>query len=238
LKNLENGRQLGQIKDRNEQQGIKLRNSPFSYAASYWLKHAMDVPVGKNTTSLSKALWELVRDFFWDDSSTAFVEWLGVSPDFDGEWHCVPLPDRQGVQCDRCLFHFQGNHRAVSGLHIAASYGLSDILEWAHPEGLDFEVKSHEGRTPLMYAAWAGELNAAKALLSKGGVHINLTTCKDPNCDGRCATPGRTALVEAVLGHRAEVMRLLLKQPGIEVDYTVRVKIVATIFFRDGTRPC
>jgi ankyrin repeat protein len=164
-------------------------------------------------------LWELVRDFFWDDSSTAFVEWLGVSPDFDGEWHCVPLPDRQGVQCDRCLFHFQGNHRAVGGLHIAASYGLSDILEWAHPEGLDFEVKSHEGRTPLMYAAWTGELNAAKALLSKDGVHINLTTCKDPNCDGRCATPGRTALVEAVLGHRAEVMRLLLKQPGIEVDY-------------------
>jgi hypothetical protein len=215
LKNLEAGNQSRQAEDRGEHKNTTLKESPFNYATSYWLKHAMDVPSGMNSTPLSKALWELVRDFFWENTSTTFFEWLRVFPDDTGEWHLVS--DTGGSYCGRCLFSDRISV-VTSGLHIAASYGLPDILDWAHPDGLDFEIRCRKGRTPLMYAALVGELDAAEVLLSKDCVHVNLAACEDPNCTGQCELIDGTALQRAAYGRRLEVMKILLKQPSIEVD--------------------
>jgi hypothetical protein len=200
-----------------EHANISLRNSPFNYAVSYWLKHAMDVPSGMNSTSRSKALWELVKDLFWDNSGTAFDEWLRTfSPDVD-HWHY--MYPRENIVSSRCLHNEEEKSEVSSCLHVAASCGLSDILDWAHPEWLDFDIKGRSGTSPLMYAARVGEIYAVKAILSKGGVNVNLTLCKSSDCDGVHYEIVGTALGYAIYSGCPETIALLLKQPGIEVDY-------------------
>jgi hypothetical protein len=200
-----------------EHANISLRNSPFNYAVSYWLKHAMDVPCGMNSTSRSKELWELVKDLFWDNSGTGFDEWLRTfSPNMDS-WHLNRHSEIS--ESFKCLYDRDYKWEVSSCLHVAASYGLVDILDWAHPEGLDFDIKGRSGMTPLMYAAFVGEIDAAKAILSKGGVNVNLTSCQSSDCNGRHDDGVGTALQYAIYSGCPEMMELLLKQPGIEVDY-------------------
>jgi hypothetical protein len=193
---------------------ISLRNSPFNYAVSYWLKHAMDVPSGMNSTSRSKALWELVKNLFWDNSGTAFSKWFRIFSPNSGDWH-TSRPGRRA----RCLYDGDYKSEVSSCLHVVASYGLSDILEWAHPEELDFDIKSRQGRTPLMYAAYVGEIDAVKSILSKDGVNVNLTLCESSDCNGGHRYIVGTALGHAIISRSPETTELLLKQPGIEVDY-------------------
>jgi ankyrin repeat protein len=197
---------------------VSLRNSPFDYAVSYWLKHAMVVPPGMNTTSRSKALWGLVKDFFWDNSGAAFVEWLRIFSPNREDWHCERSEENRSL-CVRCLYDETYQSEVSSCLHVAASYGLLDILDWAHPEGLNFDIKSREGRTSLMFAAYVGELDAAKAILSKDGTHVDLSVCESSDCNVEHDFVAGTALTYAILGERFEVIELLLKQPSIDVDY-------------------
>jgi hypothetical protein len=199
---------------RSEDASISIKNSPFNYAASYWLKHAMDTPPGINSTSRSKALWELVKDFFWGNSGTVFSEWFRTFSPNSEDWHTGRHSGHT-----RCLYDGQDKSEVTNCLHVAASYGLLDILDWAHPEGLDFDIKNREGVTPLMYAAYIGEIDAVKAVLSKGGINVNLTSCQGSDCDGGHRYVVGTALGFAIFSRRSEIMELLLKQPGIEVDY-------------------
>jgi hypothetical protein len=204
--------------DETEQNRISLNNSPFNYAVSYWLKHAMVVPSGMNSTSLSKALWELVKDFFWDNNGTTFVEWLEIFSPIGEDWH-HELSEQSARPCPRCLYDKMDQSEVSSCLHVAASYGLSDILEWAHPEGLNFNIKSRHGRTPLMFAAFVGEIDAVKAILSKNGINVNLTMCESSDCNAKHSFIPGTALTYAVLGERPGVIKLLLNQPSIEIDH-------------------
>jgi hypothetical protein len=214
LKTLETVSSLKQTEDESKHEKISLEDSPFNYVVSYWLKHAMDVPCGMNSTSRSKALWELVKDLFWDNSGTAFDGWLrAFSPNREG-WHSSEISESH-----RCLYDGGYKSEVSNCLHVAASYGLSDILDWAHPEGLDFDIKGRSGRTPLMYAADVGEIDAVKAILSKGGVNVNLTLCESSDCNSRHTEIVGTALQYAIFSRSPETIALLLKQPGIEVDY-------------------
>jgi hypothetical protein len=203
-------------KDESKRNATILEGSPFNYAVSCWIKHAMDVPSGINGTSLSKGLWELVRDFFWDNNGAAFVEWLRIFSSNREDWHNY-VEHRPGL-FPRCLSSEVHKSEVSSCLHVAASYGLSDILEWAHPEGLDLNIKARDGRTPLMYAAYVGEIDAVKAILSKGGVHVNLTLCGSSDCKAKHVFFVGTALENAIISRLPESITLLLKQPSIEVD--------------------
>ncbi|CAG8639813.1 11711_t:CDS:10, partial [Acaulospora colombiana] len=132
-----------------------LHQSPFNYAVCYWLKHAMDIPHGMETTLLSKPLWELVRDFFWDQS--------GYS---------------SGSSSLRCLSGYAKKSDITDCLQVAASYRLVDILEWAHPSGVDFNAQNGFGVSPLMYTALLGEEDSARVILSRSDVDINRTKCE------------------------------------------------------------
>jgi hypothetical protein len=192
--------------------------SPFGYAVSCWIKHAMDVPHGRKSTSLSESLWELVKDFFWDNRGAFFAEWLRVYTFEAGEWHHVP-----GVLSSvRCLWGLGKSFSGTNSIHVAASYGLVDILEWAHPIEVDFSGKDGLGISPVMSALFSREEATVKVILSKNGVDINQTRCGDPSatledCNRNCRNLGGTVL-EYSIARRLGMMELLLEQPGIEVD--------------------
>jgi ankyrin repeat protein len=173
------------------------------------------VPRGRGGTSISKELWELVRDFLWDHDGALFTEWVRVFAPGHEDWH------RAGGVL-RCLSHPARKSEVGSSVAVAASYGLVDILEWAHPDGVDFDMSNNLGITPLIHTAWYGEEDAAKALLSKGSVRINQTVCHASGTgqcsDGDCALNGDTALMGAIMYNQPNMVKLLLKQPGIEVD--------------------
>jgi hypothetical protein len=199
----------------DDQEGIPLSESPFNYAVSYWLKHAMDVPQGCGGTSISRALWELVRDFFWDQDGDLFTEWLRVFVPKDEDWHKTKI-------ANRALSRAMSKSTINSCIAVAASYGLVDILEWAHPDGIDFDISNHLGVTPLILTAWYGEEDAAKVLLSKNPVRINQTACRASGTGqclkGDCRMNGHTPLMGAVRYDYPNIVKLLLRQPGIEVD--------------------
>ncbi|PVF92909.1 hypothetical protein CPB86DRAFT_877537 [Serendipita vermifera] len=207
--------------DKGDQNEIPLNESPFNYAVSYWLKHTMDVPHGVNGTSRSKELWTLVRDFFWDQGGAVYMEWLRVFTDTSGDWHNSRTTT--GRIFSRCL----GSRSWLSGVDsrvvVAASYGLVDIVEWAHPDGTDWDMLTALEWTPLIWAASLGEEKVTKALLSKSSVCINRTTCRTstgvPCPDGACGTNfPLTALIQAVECERPGVVKVLLEYPDIEVD--------------------
>jgi hypothetical protein len=219
LEKLKTGRE-GHVNDvAEEPDKIPITDSPFNYAVSYWLKHAMDVPHGVRGTSLSKVLWELVRDFFWDKDGAAYAEWLRVLPGVHQEWHVKRK--LQGLSVGRCLMN-NDIQKVIKCLNVAASYGLVDILEWAHPDGIDFNERSRVGLTPLMNAAWVGEEMAARVILSKNDIDVNRTAClsliASGNCDGGCGGSSDSALISAAEGQSPEVAKMLLAHPNIDVD--------------------
>ncbi|PVF92064.1 hypothetical protein CPB86DRAFT_878135 [Serendipita vermifera] len=196
-------------------------NSPFNYAVSFWLKHAMDVPRRDKSPSISKALWQLVQDFFWDNNGAAFMAWLRVFTPHGESWHIKPRQDHQVTY--RCLFDLHYVSKVRSCIHVAASYGLIDILGWTHPNGLDFDVRDDWKWTPLMWAAVLGDEDAVAAILSKDGVDLNGTTCGSlvaiEGCTRAiCGTDGSTALMVAIMHHRFGGVELVLRKPGIDVD--------------------
>jgi ankyrin repeat protein len=180
----------------------------------------MDVPHGTKSTSLSGALWELVKDFFWDEGGAFFQEWLRIFAPRNEDWQSTS--GAAGIEAYRCLSDLNSKSFARSCLHVAASYGLVDILEWSHPNGLDFDIRDAVGVTPLMYATFVGDEDATKAILSKPGVQVNQTRCGSPEkgkyCKMDCGTLGGTALECAAWFHRLDVLMLLLRHPGTELD--------------------
>jgi hypothetical protein len=199
-----------------EQERKLVQESPFDYAISYWLKHAMDVPDGRESTTLSKLLWELVRDFFWDKYGANFAEWLRFFAPV-GEYH----ETRNTNDCTRWYNGWTSQPTATACIHIAAAYGLVDVLEWSHPIGSEFNVGNDYGTTPLMVAIFSGEEAAVKVILSKKGVNINQTRCGDPSAAvEECQRLGCTALEYTceMVDYRPRMVELLLEQPGIKVD--------------------
>jgi hypothetical protein len=207
----------GMNKNGNEK-GIPLSNSPFDYAVSYWLKHAMEARHGIGATSLSRDLWTLVRDFFWDRDGEFFTEWLRVFASGDEDWHIKS----DAVRAWNKPLRSSLNKSCVTSTNVAASYGLVDIIEWAHPDGVEFDVSDGCGYTPLTWAAGCGEDEVVKTLLSKHSVRINQTVCLTPTpeecSDWKCGGIGYSALMEAALFNYLGMMKLLLERPDIKVD--------------------
>jgi hypothetical protein len=199
---------------KGDQRGIVLSESPFNYAVSYWLKHAMEVRHGTVKTSLSRELWDLVRSVFWDQDGEIFTEWVRVFASGDEGWH-------NSSSLSKPLRNTLGKSH-ITRSSVAASYGLVDIFEWAHPDGVNFDVPDKWGYTPLIWAAGAGEADVVRILLSKYSVRINQTSCLTPTTeqcsDGKCKGIGYSALMGAARLVDLAAMKLLLEQPGIEVD--------------------
>lgn len=159
------------------------------------------MPSGPEATPLSKTLWKLVEDFSWHDDR-ASREWMRVHPYKDVEIHLV--------KSAACYMH-EGRTTFHSGLykplHIAASYGLVDILDWAHPQGIDFNSRDSRGSTPLMEATHVRGEKLVMLIMMKEGVDVNI-----------CATGWSTPLTQAAYLGCNSIVEILLRQDGIDVD--------------------
>ncbi len=83
-------------------------------------------------------------------------------------------------------------------IHEAALNGQSGLVTRLLAEGLDADVRDHEGRTALMYASFNGHIEIMKELIEKGA-SVNLFDIY-----------GRTALMMASSGPYPESVKLLL----------------------------
>jgi len=184
--------------DEGSEDKLLTNNSPFCYAISYWLGHARAVPTGAEATPLSRALWQLVADFFWGNSGATFAEWRRVHPtvEIEDAIHRSPTGHKR---CGAMIGLSWGP------LHLAASYGLVDVLDWAHPEGIDFNVEVVFRSTPLWEATASGEESAVAVIVTKDGVDVNISN-------------GLTPLIIAARDGHVGIVEILLRQVGINVD--------------------
>ncbi|KAK8121286.1 hypothetical protein PG999_005406 [Apiospora kogelbergensis] len=85
----------------------------------------------------------------------------------------------------------------VSGLHLAAYFGLTSAVRSLLASKIDVNITDCMGTTALMYAAQAGNADA---------VHILLQSDADP---GRCCRRGRSALHRACENNAVDVVKYL-----------------------------
>lgn len=97
--------------------------------------------------------------------------------------------------------------KEVDGLHVCAWFGLSSVIPALDPAELDIDVQeSTYGQTPLMYACRAGHLEMVQELLNLGA-SVNIVSAR-----------GRTALFEAILHNREDVVDILLMRRDLCIN--------------------
>lgn len=96
----------------------------------------------------------------------------------------------------------------VTGVHLAACFGLRDSIVALLKNGNEPDLKDTHGRTPLSYAAERGYEEVVALLLANEGV--------DPNSTDSAL--GWTPLWYAVAGGQVDVVRLLLGKPVVDPD--------------------
>ncbi|CAN0492428.1 unnamed protein product [Ectocarpus sp. 8 AP-2014] len=69
------------------------------------------------------------------------------------------------------------DYRGPTALHTAAGADQAGIVEVLIEEGVDVDLMTNDGRTPLAFAACASENKALLALLHSGAV-VNKKWCK------------------------------------------------------------
>ena len=87
------------------------------------------------------------------------------------------------------------------------NYKLGIVRELLSRPGIDVNLVTEDGGTPLLYAAQRGYAEVIKLLLAAPGINVNLAT-----------DDGVTPLYIAVQEGHVEVVRLLLAAPGINVN--------------------
>ena len=87
------------------------------------------------------------------------------------------------------------------------NYNLGIIRELLSRPGIDVNLATEDGGTPLFYAAQDGYVEVVKLLLAAPGINVNLATDE-----------GVTPLYIAAQEGHVEVVRLLLAAPGINVN--------------------
>lgn len=103
--------------------------------------------------------------------------------------------------------HSQTKPKQITGLHVAAYYGLSEVIISLLHNSQNADSRDSYGQTPLSYAAENGHAAAVKLLLETQGVDAN-------SSDDDARTPLSYAAEE---GHQITV-ELLLKAQDIEAD--------------------
>jgi hypothetical protein len=137
LENAEDPQKVFQ--DPNIHEGPPSGRSPFEYATSYWINHASEVTNGTEDTSLSRELWELVGDLFWDNNGATFVEWLRTCVPQHAD--CQAKLNSENIFCYKCLPSFDAK-RVRNCLDVVASYGFMKVL--------DLAISKYQGTVELM----------------------------------------------------------------------------------------
>jgi ankyrin repeat protein len=98
--------------------------------------------------------------------------------------------------------------KKMTGLHLAAYFGLSKAMVALLKHGHELDSKDIYGQTPLSYATEKGHEAVVKLLLTKDGVDLN---SKDDYS-------GRTPLSHAAKNGHEAVVKLLLAKNGVDLN--------------------
>ncbi|KAL8667716.1 MAG: hypothetical protein Q9202_000571 [Teloschistes flavicans] len=96
--------------------------------------------------------------------------------------------------------------KGISSLHVAAWFGLSNLIPHILQQGLDVNSEDRNDQTPLMFACRRGHDSTASILLDRGA-SINLRSQSQS-----------TALFEAVCNNHMEVVKVLLGDARLKVN--------------------
>jgi len=108
----------------------------------------------------------------------------------------------------KCSGYSQTVPRQMIGVHVAAYFGLREVMIALFQNEDDPNVKDTYGRTPLWWAAANGHEAVVKLLLDKEGV--------DPDSKG--SYYNRTPLSRAAKNGHEAVVKLLLDKEGVDPD--------------------
>ncbi|KAL8684803.1 MAG: hypothetical protein Q9218_008129, partial [Villophora microphyllina] len=96
--------------------------------------------------------------------------------------------------------------KGISSLHVAAWFGLSELIPHLLSQESNVNIEDRNGHTPLMFACRRGHHGAASLLLDSGA-SVNLRSHSES-----------TALFEAVRNNHSEVMTVLLGSSRVDVN--------------------
>ncbi|KAF2183470.1 ankyrin [Zopfia rhizophila CBS 207.26] len=158
----------------------RLRSNPlYDYATRNWGHHARAASIGKE---------QLILDLLMSEAKvSASSQAMMASRSYSGYSKRVP--------------------KQITGVHLAAYFGLREMLTVLLKNGHCQDAKDSEGRTPLSYATENGHEAVVKSLLAAEGVDVN-------SKDNGARTPLSLA---AGKGHEA-VVKLLLAEDGVDVN--------------------
>ncbi|XP_054480387.1 ankyrin repeat and sterile alpha motif domain-containing protein 1B [Anoplopoma fimbria] len=183
---------------------------------------------------------EVVLKLLQFEASTNVADSKGCFPLHLAAW-------RGDVDIVRILIHHgpshcrvnQQNHERETALHCAAQYGHSEVVSVLLQELTDPTMRNSQQETPLDLAALYGRLQVVRMLVSahpnlmtshtrrhtplhlaaRNGHHSTVQTLLEAGMDVNCVTENGSALHEAALCGKMDVVRLLLDS---EIDTSLR----------------
>uniref|UniRef100_A0A671VVL2 Ankyrin repeat and sterile alpha motif domain containing 1B n=1 Tax=Sparus aurata TaxID=8175 RepID=A0A671VVL2_SPAAU len=178
---------------------------------------------------------EVVLKLLQFEASTNVADSKGCFPLHLAAW-------RGDVDIVRILIHHgpshcrvnQQNHERETALHCAAQYGHSEVVSVLLQELTDPTMRNSQQETPLDLAALYGRLQVVRMLVSahpnlmtshtrrhtplhlaaRNGHHSTVQTLLEAGMDVNCVTENGSALHEAALFGKMDVVRLLLHSGG------------------------
>lgn len=164
--------------DTDEKFEERLQLNPFyEYAATQWGHHAYGVSIGEQ-------LMDSILNLLESQAKVSAFNQVRTISEYSLFWKGYS----QEVQ------------RQMTGLHVAAYFGLTEAILPLLKNVLDPNVKDTNGRTPLLYAIKNGHEEAVQLLLTTGA---------DVNCASK---DGKTPLFYAVNRENENMVKMLLQK--------------------------
>lgn len=119
--------------------------------------------------------------------------------------------DRLNSEGKKAVSYLEAEGKADAKAVESYRQDLRKLKESMGKPGSPYETYSHFGDTPLMMAAFLGDMDAVRFLVSKG-VAVNQTNIRKQGEDGNASpTSGQTALHYAAIGGHRDVYDYLLR---------------------------
>ena len=125
-------------------------------------------------------------------------------------------------------------YRDEDPLIFATGCGLQDVIDWAHPPGIDFNVRDSKGRTPLLLAI-SIPLSVGRRVLSPQSLRQMVESLLNNGADVNAKnTDGETALTIGTRGNDDdEAVSILIARTDCKLDHVTEDGCSALGYARD-----